>query len=391
MDKVLSPFKQGRLLNTLFFSNVFLGLHYALIVYINSSYLSNFFSTSQVSSLYIIASVVDMILLLAASRILEKIGNYKFIMYCLILEFLALLGLTVSSLSFLIGFYFLIHTIVISLLLFGFDLYIEDFTQDHEETGSIRATYLTITNITLVIAPSIVAFLLISNHYQNVYALSSVLLIPLYFLVRRYKGVKIDPIKHIYIKETLSQYIRDKNLYNIFVTQFLLQSFYAFMIVYTPVYLNTVIGFSWTEIGVMFTIMLLPFIFFELPVGELADLKYGEKEFLTIGFIIMGLATLFISFITVKIFWIWATVLFITRIGASFVEIASDSYFFKQVDKEKTDVISFFRVSRPISFIVTPVIATIMLQFIPFQYTFIIIGSIMIIGTHHAMALKDTK
>src|SRR3989344_5621783 len=369
MDKILLPFKQGRLLNTLFLSNVFLALHYALIIYINSSYLSNFFSETQVSSLYIIASIVNTILLLVASRILEKIGNYKFIAYGIGLEFLALVGLTVSLSPFLIGLYFLVHTVVISLLLFGFDLFIEDFTKDESETGSIRATYLTITNLTLVLAPALVAIL----------------------LVKRYKNVKIDQIRHIYIKETLSEYIKDKNLFNVFITQFLLQAFYAFMIVYTPIYLESRIGFSWPEIGAMFTIMLLPFILFELPVGELADLKYGEKEFLTIGFIIMGLSTLFISFITVKVFWIWATVLFITRIGASFVEISSDSYFFKQVDKEKTDVISFFRVSRPLSFIITPVLATIMLQFIPFQYTFIIIGSIMILGTHYSLSLKDTK
>jgi MFS family permease len=163
------------------------------------------------------------------------------------------------------------------------------------------------------------------------------------------------------------------------------------MIVYTPIYMNKHIGFSWPEIGIIFTIMLVPFILFELPVGELEDDKYGEKEFLTIGFIVMGLSTLFISFITVKSFWMWATILFITRIGASIVEISSDTYFFKKVDDQKTDIISFFRITRPLSFIVAPLLATVILQFIPFQYIFIIIGSIMIIGAHYALALTDTK
>src|SRR3990167_10063012 len=95
MDKILLPFKQGRLLNTLFLSNVFLALHYALIIYINSSYLSNFFSETQVSSLYIIASIVNTILLLVASRILEKIGKYKFISYGSGLGFFAFVGLSV--------------------------------------------------------------------------------------------------------------------------------------------------------------------------------------------------------------------------------------------------------------------------------------------------------
>jgi MFS family permease len=105
----------------------------------------------------------------------------------------------------------------------------------------------------------------------------------------------------------------------------------------------------------------------------------------------MGLATLFLSFITVKSFWIWAIALFITRVGASFVEISSDAYFFKKVDKEKTDVIGFYRMTHPLSFVAAPVLATILLQFIPFQYLFIAIGTLLIVGTRYSLALEDTK
>jgi MFS family permease len=163
------------------------------------------------------------------------------------------------------------------------------------------------------------------------------------------------------------------------------------MVIYMPIYLEQYIGFNWSEIGIIFTIMLIPFVIFELPVGELADDKYGEKEFLTIGFVIMGFFTLVMSFITVKSFWLWSTILFITRIGASLVEVSTESYFFKKVDKSRTDVISLFRVSRPLALVMAPVVATVALGFIPFQYIFIVIGSIMIVGTHYSLALKDTK
>lgn len=391
MDRLLSPFRQSRSLNTLFLSNIFLSMHYALIIYINSSYLLGFFSEPQVSSLYIIGSIINTFLLLGASRILEKIGVYRFTIYAISIEFLATFGLFISSSQAFIGVYFLIHLITISLLLFCFDIFIEDFTKDNSQTGSIRATYLTITNITILVAPAIVAVLLINKIYALVYLLSTLLLIPLYYIIRRFHSLDIDSIKHIRIRETVIEYIKDKDLFSIFISQFLIQLFYAFMIIYTPIYLNKEIGFSMSEIGLMFTIMLLPFILFELPIGELEDDKYGEKEFLTIGFVIMGLSTLFMSFITVKSFWMWAVILFITRIGASFVEISSDSYFFKKVNKEKTGLISFFRVTRPLSFVIAPLLVTLILQFIPFQYIFIIIGSIMIVGTRYAMQLKDTK
>ena len=198
-------------------------------------------------------------------------------------------------------------------------------------------------------------------------------------------------MEHIKIRETVKKYLNDKNLYNIFSVQFLLQLFYSYMVIYTPIYLSKYIGFSWTEIGIMFSIMLLPFIIFEIPIGDLADKKYGEKEFLSAGLLIMGLATIFISFVTMKNFWIWATILFITRIGAAFVEVSSDSYFFKKVDQSKADVISFYRLTRPLSYIVAPLLATLCLQFIPFEYTFIVIGAILIIGTRYSLALEDTK
>ena len=391
MDKILSPFRQGKLLNTIFFANIFISFHYALIIYVNSSFLSLFFSETQVSALYIIGSIVNTFVLLNASKILEKLGAYKFGIYCVIIEFLSTLGMAVSNTPFLIGTYFLIHLVTISILLFNMDVLLESIVTEKSQIGSVRATYLTITNITIVVAPIIVAILLKNNMYFYVYTVSAIIMIPVYKFMKRFKYVENTKIEHISLKETLSDYIKNKDLYNIFVSQFLLQLFYAFMIVYTPIYLSKYIGFSWEEIGLIFTIMLLPFVLFEVPIGELSDDKYGEKEFLTIGFIIMGLSTLFMSFLTVKIFWVWAAILFITRIGASFVEVSTESYFFKKVDPKKTDVISFFRITRPLSFMLAPILATIVLQFIPFQYMFIVIGSIMIVGSHYSLALRDTK
>jgi len=212
----------------------------------------------------------------------------------------------------------------------------------------------------------------------------------MYFCIRKFKSIKDVTLPHIQIKETITSFLQDKNLYNIFSAQFLLQLFYAFMSIYTPLYLQQ-LGFTWSEIGVMFSIMLLPFVLIEIPVGTLEDKKYGEKEFLTIGFIVLGISTLCISFITTKSFFIWTSILFITRIGAALVEISTDTYFFKKVDQQKTNIIGFFRITRPLSFIVAPLLATLSLQFIPFQYTFIIIGACMIIGTRYSLALEDTK
>jgi MFS family permease len=392
MDKFISPFKNGKLLNVIFLSNIFLSFHYYLIVYINSTFLSGFFSDTQVSTLYVIGSVLNIILFVNVSKLFNTLGNYKLTIYATLIEILATLGLILASNPFLIGLYFIIHITTVAFLGLNLDVFLESLIKDEEKTGGIRSMFMTLSNATLVVAPLVIAVFLVGNVYWHIYFISMLFLLPMFYLLRKYfKNSETKQFEYIKIRVTLKKYLTDKNLYNIFTAQFMLQLFYAFMVVYTPLYLEKYVGFSWSEIGIIFTIMLLPFVLFEIPVGDLADKKYGEKEFMTVGFIVMGLFTMLISFIDSKNFMLWVIVLFLTRVGASLVEVTSDSYFFKKVDEEKTDVISFYRLTRPLSYVVAPIIAALALQFVPFQFTFIIIGALMIVGTRYSLALVDTK
>lgn len=391
MGKIVSILKQSKLLNVIFICQIFLSFHYYLIIYINSSFLDQFFTETQISSIYIIGSVLSIFVLLNISKLLKKIGNYKTTLYGIVLEMIAILGLALTSNPFLVALYFTITQIVNLTILFNLDIFLESLSTKEEDTGSIRSIYLTVSNITLVIAPTIASFLIIQDTYWRVYATSFLFIIPLYIFIKRYfKGYKDAIEKHIKIKETIKEYLSEKKLYNIFIIYFLLQFFYAFMVVYTPIYLRN-IGFAWSEIGIMFTIMLLPFVIFQIPVGNLADNKYGEKEFMTIGLIIIGLATMFMGFITTQSFIIWTTLLFMSRVGASILEITADSYFFKQVNQEKTNLIGFYRIARPLSFVVAPIVTTVASQFISLQYTFLVIGAFMIIGVKYSLSIIDSR
>src|SRR3972149_2289795 len=106
----------------------------------------------------------------------------------------------------------------------------------------------------------------------------------------------------------------------------------------------------------MFTIMLLPFVIVQYPLGKLAD-KIGEKELLNIGIIVMSFATLAIPFLGSANFFLWAGVLFLTRVGAAMVEAMTEIYFFKKINTEDSEVISFFRNTYPVAFIFAPLIA----------------------------------
>ena len=102
------------------------------------------------------------------------------------------------------------------------------------------------------------------------------------------------------------------------------------MVIYTPIYLHEYIGFGWDKIGIIFSIMLLPFVILDFPLGKLSD-KIGEKKMLMAGFLIMTSSVLAIPLMTEPLLWLWAVILFMTRVGAATIESLSESYFFKVI------------------------------------------------------------
>jgi MFS family permease len=123
----------------------------------------------------------------------------------------------------------------------------------------------------------------------------------------------------------------------------------------------------------------------------LADKKYGEKEIMFIGFIIMGIATMALAFINAPIVALWALMLFVTRIGAAAAEIMMETYFFKTVKNSDTAALGAFRITRPIAFFMAPIITIIGLQFTSHQYLFIILGAITLLALIPISLIRDTN
>ena len=144
-------------------------------------------------------------------------------------------------------------------------------------------------------------------------------------------------------------------------------------------------------LGIIIPIALLPFIFFEVSLGRLADKKLGEKEILFVGFIIMAVSTAGLSFITTSSVIIWALILFAGRTGASMVEAMTESYFYKKVDVEDAHLITFMRTLRASAYIIGPIVGTVLLSFIDFRYLFIILGFLMLTSLPFVFEIKDTK
>jgi len=278
-----------------------------------------------------------------------------------------------------------------TVIYFNLDIFIEHDSSDIK-TGRIRSIYLTSINLAWLLSPWIAGVIVNEYFYRRIYFVVALLMIPIILIVfRDLKNFKDPEYKTFNIMETFKDSSLTKNIKNIAFSSFLLQFFYAWMIIYTPIYLNQYIGFDWKTIGIIFSIMLLPFILIEIPAGYLADKKFGEKETLTIGFIIMGISTAIIPLISNNNIIFWALILFMTRVGAAMVEVMSDTYFFKNVTDENLNIINLYRTVTPIAYITAPIMTSILLFFMPLGSMFYILGLLMFFGLRYSLAIKDTK
>lgn len=380
------------MLRNIYLASAVFSVHTAAILYINSSFLGQYFNDSQLGLLYIIGAVINLILLSALPKIIGSIGIHKATLTLIILDLFTTVGLVLAEKPWLIAISFTLHQASTLLIAFMFDEYLE-YTQKTEEfTGRIRSVFLTISSIAFVASPYI-SGLLVSGIYgfRAAYCLSLVLIIPLFLIVWKKMEYENGHRPYIGIRKALALCISNKNSSSIVVCRFILEFFYSWMIIYTAIYLTKIIGFGWEEIGVMFTIMLLPFVLFEIPLGTLSDKFIGEKEIMIFGFIVLAGSTAAIPFIGVANFMIWTTVLFMTRVGASFIEIGTESFFFKHIQGEDAGMISLFRATRPLAYIIAPAVATITLSMTSFEHSYLVLAAIIACGALTTLVLKDTK
>ena len=374
----------------LYLSTFFFSFHHFFVAYYNSSFLATLLNEKYVGLIYVFGSLMSIFALILMPRILRKFGNFNILISLTVVKFLFYLGLAFLESVPLILTIFIIDSILLAVILLNFDVLLEHYTNPKNE-GSVRGIFLTFVNVALILAPFVAGIMLGDGNYSKIYFISALLLIPFMIIIQKFRDFE-DPMYHkIKIRGTLKCILKKKNLYNIFMTQFILRFFFSWMVIYMPIYLNTVIGFTWGQIGTMTAIILVPYVLFEYPAGKLADNYIGEKELLMLGFVIGGLATVYSALITVNDFLIWTIVLFIGRAGISLVEIMSESYFFKHVNEDDNNTIGFFRITRPVAYVVGPLIGTIFVALLPLQLMWLAIGLVLLSGVAFASQIEDTK
>jgi len=367
-------------------------LHSVIPMYSNSSFLSLFADEQTLSLIYMLGSAVSVLGFLLAPPIIRRHGNYITAMFLIGIQIAIFWGLVSSTSPIVLSALFIIQTATTALIGLCLDIFLEAYTNE-STVGAVRGLYSATLNASWVIAPLIGSLLINgTENYRNTYIAALAMLFPLIYLVYRNFPRFADPnYVHLSPVQLVKHISSNKNWMKLLFANIILQTFYSWMVVYSPIYLNKNIGFSWENIGIILVVMLIPFPIIQYPLGKMADRKYGETEIMAIGFAIMGIATILLSFITLNSVLVWSIMLFVTRIGAAAAEIMMETYFFKTVSSRDSAVLGMFRITRPLSYFFAPLIMMGSLMLMDFRYVFIVIGAMSLIAIYPALTIKDTK
>lgn len=371
-------------------SGFFFSIILSSTAYFNSTFIETTFKNTTPGIWYTIGSILVILVSLRLPHIQSKIGNRKLILIVLGILALSLLGLSMpaTNISLLFFVTFLATgTIVLSTL----DIFIEKYSTD-EFTGRIRGVYLSSLNLAWIFSPLLGSLFIgesenFSLLYKIAFFMSLAVIVVVYFSSKNFKD---DKYKHHELKDFLLA-IKDKNIRGTLALQFILQFFYAWMVIYTPIYLHEILGLTWGTIGKMFLVMLVPFVLIQYPLGRIADKRHDEKELLAFGFLIAATATAIFGIVGLKSALVLAIILFFTRVGAATIEIMNESYFFKQIGSDEPTKVSMFRMMYPLAYVVAPVLAIPIIANNNFSLFYLILSVILVSMLLIIKNLKDSK
>jgi len=363
----------------------------ALTSYINSSFLKTFIDERYVGLIYITASIITIWGFLKMPKVLNRLGNQAVSVLLSMCIFLSLILLAFANNKLAAILAFLLYFTASNLIIASLDIFIEDFSKN-TSIGKFRGLYLTIINGAWVVAQIISGSIIAKSSFKGIYLFSAsfMVLVCVIFILFLH-NFKDPKYKRVSIRKTFNFFVENSKASKIYLINFILKFFYVWMIIYTPIYLNEYMHFDWKQIGIIFTIMLLPFVILDYPLGKLSD-KIGEKKILIIGFLIITIFTILIPLTNKAEIWIWALILFGTRTGAAMVDIMSEVYFFKIIKEENADEVTFFRNNNALAYIIAPLLAIPILLLVPsFQYMFYILSAVLLYGLFITLRLRDVK
>lgn len=382
----------NKMLSKIYLASFIFSFSVALTTYVNSTLLSNFLSSKMLNLAYVIASALSFFALIKIPKYINIFGARKTILGVLALNILASLTLILAKdpILKLVGFFVFFASNPVTY--FCIDLFIEHFSKS-SNTGKNRGSYLLAVNLGWLTAPLIAGEVIKIGGFNYAYHMAQIAVfiafMVLYFSTKLYKDV---PYIRSSIIETLKTLSKDFETKSAISLNFILQFFYACMVIYSPLYLAEYFKLDWESMGLVFSAMLSAFVLFQYPTGRLTDKGIVKNlSAITISLFIMCVALiLFYRLPITSSVGIIALVLFISRVGAAIYEASVEYYFFKNTTDEQSNYISLFRDMTPLAYILAPTFGFIILRSGDIRNVFLAL-SVFILTTGNINIVKIKK
>ena len=373
---------------------VIFNFHTMLVSYTTPTYLEGFVDAKHIGLLYSVGSIGSLLFFIFLPNILKRLGNFLVTIGLMMMTIitLALIGGGFSPTFVILGS--IVFLVINPLIYLNIDIFSETLIGKHEgATGHVRGLTLSLMSLAALLAPLTIHYVVgASNNLSQLYFISIGVGALFILIVMSQFRKFIDPVYHrIHLKPLFRQCWHNRAIKLVLGTHFLLQIFFTWTVIYFPLYLASEIGLPWSSIAQIIAAGLLAYVLCEYYIGILADNYIGEKEMMALGFVILALTVSCISFMTTTALLPWMLLMFTSRVGASLVEVTTESYFFKKVDGEDANLMSVFRITRPLAMLVGSLLGSLCLAYMPFNLAFIVLGFVMVIGIFLTLGIEDTR
>ena len=399
MPRVISQFEHGKSLRRRFIpiyaASLLLVLHTFIVAFINSSLLEQYIDTASIGTIYLTSSALTVLIFLFISHVVHRVGNFKLTLALLVVNGLAVVGLSFADSLRTVLPLLVAHLVIVPLIIFNLDVLMEEHIgNDEGVTGTKRGLLLTLMSVVGAVSPFLSSELIAAGggSFKYAYLASAAALVPIIgILLWYFKDFKDPPYTNLHALEAIRGFWIKKDIRAVLIIHFVLQMFFMCMVVFSPLYLIGQIGLTWIDFGIIMFFAQMAYVIFEYPIGVIADKYIGEKEMMALGLMILAIGTAWISFVTVPSVLVWSVIMFIVRVGASFVEVTTEVHFFKNTTSSDAQIISFFRVTRPLAYVAGALLASISLLYLPFNLLFVVFAFIMIPAMFITLDIVDSK
>lgn len=372
------------------FVSLLLGLGSGLVSYVVSSYFKEVIKNDNIGIFYVAIYIIVFLILINLHKAIKAFGKSITFFVTIFLYAILTFSLIFLDNSLLGASILILATVFYNVSLVEKDVILESYSID-KKTGRTRGWHLIIVSLGFMLGTYLSMQILDSFGYKEVFITQfSVIFIIFIISVLKLRKVNHCFKKTVTIKGIFNKIKNRRNLLRIYYVSLVLEFFYFVMVAYSPITMRN-LGMSWDVVGVILSLVLIPWLFLPGIVGKYADKTCGEKEMIIVALFIMTISTGSVFFITTTNPIVWGGVLFFTRVGASMIGTLRDSYFFKRIDGSDVDLIDFYKTSRPAGYIFGAGFTAIILMYLPVQSVFIVMAIFLISALVPAACLKDNK